>query len=107
MNETRAYLYSINEDGTLNVREGLFQPRFTRWSKQGRFTPDDGKWCYVTSEPCMFYHRKMWMVKRDDELARRLYVEYHEQKIKGYERSIEAHKKAIEALKGDVNNECI
>ena len=107
MDKIRGYLYTIGQDYTVNVQEGYFEPGYHRWSRQGRFIPDNGKWCYIPNEPGMFYHRKMWLVKRDDEFATRLYVEYHEQKIKECERNIAAHKKAIAVLKGETNNECI
>lgn len=102
MNETRAYLYSINDDGTLNVREGLLQPGIHRWSRQGRFTPDGGKWCFVSNDPGSLYHRKMWLPERDDERATQIYIEYHERRIKESERSIVTHQKAIDVLKGAV-----
>lgn len=102
MNELRAYLYTINEDHTLNIHEGYVSPKVHTWSRQRRFTPDRGSWFDVSSEPGEMYYRKLWLIERDDELATRLYVEYHERKIKEAERALEMHKQAIATLKGEL-----
>ena len=99
MNDTRAYLYFLKDDGTLSVHEGGVSPKFHNWQRHVRFTPDKGNWCYVSSEPYEVYYRKVWMPERDDERAKMLYIEYHERKIKECEKNLEMHKQAVATLK--------
>lgn len=101
MNKTRAYLYTIKGDGTLNIHEGYFESGYNKWSKTSRFTPDKGNWCFVSNEPGELHYRKMWMPERDDERAKALYIEYHERKIKECEKNLEMHKRTIAVLKGE------
>lgn len=103
MNETRGYLYILKDDHTFTVREGSVSPVLHNWQRTVRFTPDKGKgsWCYVSSSPCEIYYRKIWMTGRDDELATRLFIEYHERKIKECEKNLEMHKQCIAVLKGE------
>lgn len=102
MDEIRAYLYTIKEDDTLNIHEGRVSPGVHTWSRHCRFTPDKGSWHYVSINPGEIYYRKLWLAERDDELAKRLYVEYHERKIKELERNLEKHKQAIAILRGEI-----
>lgn len=103
MTDTRAYLYTIRDDGTLSVHEGGVSQRFHSWQRTVRFTPDKGGWCYVSSDPYEVYYRKIWMPERDDETATKLYLEYHERKVHECERNIEMHRRAIAALKESTN----
>ena len=107
MNDAKVYLYTIRDDGTISVREGEVSRKLHNWQRTLRFTPTEGDWCYVSSEPCTMYYRKVWMPKRDDELAKELCLEYHERKIKECERTLEMHRQAIATLKeiddGDIS----
>ncbi len=97
----RAFMYYVDNNNILVVHEGYITPPVHNWQRQCWFTPDDGHWCYVSKNPCELYYRKLWMTKRDDELATKFYVEYHERKIKELEGKIEMHKRNIAVLKGD------
>lgn len=99
MGEIKAYLYTVGDDNKLNVRAGTFIPGHQRWAKQGRFTPNKGRWCFVSNEPGKMHYRKLWLPERDDERAMALYIKYHEDRIEEFERNIETHKRAITALK--------
>lgn len=100
MNEFRAYLYMIDKDDTLSVHEGRITYGRYPWTKQGYFTTDDNQRYFVSSEPSKLYYRKVWLQERDDNLAKKLYIEYHERKIKELEHNIELHKKAIKTFGG-------
>ena len=100
-NEIRVYLYTLKDDNTIEVQEGYFaqNPYYSR-AKHGKFTLDNGKWCYVAKEPGEVYYRKIWLTTKNEELVRSLYVEYHERKIDDLERNLKMHKQAIAELKG-------
>lgn len=98
MNKIRAYLYTHPDDHTINVHEGYVE---VLWLRQGLFTADNGARYYVSNEPGTLHYRKLWMTNRNDELAKRLYIEYHEHKVKEIERTLDMHKQAIITLKGE------
>lgn len=101
MDETKVYLYSLKEDNTLYIQTGIVNTNFDRWSKRGKFVSDTGRRCYVADGPAEVHYLKVWLVERDDELAKKIFIEYHERKIKDLKRAILPHKIAIEALKGE------
>lgn len=98
MNRIRAYMYTINEDHTINVREGYID---ALWLHQGLFTADNGTRYYVSNEPGVMHYRKIWLTERDDKRATQLYIEYHERRIKEVERTLAMYKHAIAVLKGE------
>ena len=101
MDDNKVYLYGLKEDYTLDIQTGTVNTNFDRWSKRGRFISDKGRRCYVADEPAEVHYLKIWLVERDDELAKRLFIEYHERKIKDLKRAILPHKQAIAALNGE------
>jgi hypothetical protein len=102
MDGVKAWLYTIGYDDKMAVQEGHFYPGTHKWSKQGRFEPSKGSgWCFVANQPKEIYYRKLWLTERDDELAKELYIKYHERKIESLEKNIETHKYYISVLKGE------
>lgn len=101
-NKIRVYLYTIKDDNTLNVQEGYLDHL---WRSQSLFASDNGNRYYVATEAYKIHYRKLWMIDRDDDLARQLYIEYHERRLKEIERTLETHRQAIEVLKGEKKND--
>ena len=104
MNEIRAYLYTISDDGAVNVHEGTYSPPRNHWGRQGRFCPDKGQWSFVSSEPGEVYYRKIWLRERDDERVKRIYLDYHRRKIEELERRIDLHRRTAVALLEEIEN---
>lgn len=102
MDGIRGYLYILNDDHTFSIREGYVCPKVPAWIRHVRFIPDNGHWIYVSGDPGVMYYRKVWLPERDDELAKKLYIEYHEGKIKELERQLDAHKQVIATLRGEL-----
>ena len=103
MNEFRAYLYTINDDFTFNVHAGTMHTGYNRWSKSGRFTPDEGRWCFVSNEPGVLHYKRVWLIERDDERVKEIYLNYHKRRAEELERQLTMHKRAIDALEAKIN----
>lgn len=101
MDGVKAWLYTIGYDDKMHVQEGRFYNGYHKWSRQGRFELSKSSWCFVSNIEGELYYKKLWLTKRDDELAKKLYIEYHERKIKDLEKNIETHRHDIAVLKGE------
>ena len=98
---TRGYLYSRYKD-RLNVYYGTITPlNYGGRRDYARFEYVNGqkeKRLQCWYKPGVIYYGTVWLYERDDELARKLFLEYEKNCIKELEERITRHWRCIETL---------
>ena len=98
---TKGYLYS-RWRGKFEVFEGYLEPsRFN--DHQARFIYRRGRkdlTMQCSRNPGEVYNSVVWLIERDDEHAKNLFIEYEELVLEELKEKIEKHEQAIEKLKG-------
>lgn len=106
---TKGYLYSKWRD-RFEVQEGYCIPsNYTYHNWLGRFVIRYGhkeKHFQCALEPGVVYNQALWLIERDDKLARKLFIEKEETAIRELKEKIERHEHTIRMLQAEVN-ECI
>jgi len=91
-------------DGKLNVHKGIVVRNPKRYTpvvifedrRYQDFVPKESKVGRIIG-----YGPKLWMYERDDELARKMFLEYEMGKLEQLEKQIERKKRLIEVLRED------
>lgn len=98
---TKGYLYS-RWRGKFEVFEGYIEvSRYA--SNHSRFVYRRGrkeKTMQCSPNPGEVYNSVVWLTERDDELAKKMFIEYEEFILEELREKIEKHEQAIEKLKG-------
>lgn len=101
-NETKGYLYH-RWRGRFEVLYGTIVPLGYggRRKDRARFEYRSGrkdKYVQCWGEPGFIYYGVVWLQERDDELARKLFMEYEKNCIKELEEKIARHQWCIDTL---------
>lgn len=103
---TTGYLYSRYR-GKFEVHYGNIFPmnydrrrnEYVKFSySNGRFDKHTTCW----AKPGVMHYGALWLPERDDELARKLFLEYEKDCVKELEERIARHRSTIEVLKDQV-----
>lgn len=98
--ESKVYLYS-RWQGKFEVLEGHVEFS-SYWRGHGRFIyyrHQKEKYVLCGFKEGVISNRVVWLTKRDDDLARKLFIEYEEGRISELEDEIKRRKQNIQALK--------
>ena len=95
-----AYLYSLWND-QFTVTEGTVVIFCGNRRAHAKFECDARRE-YITVDPApsKISKAKLWLHERDDELARRLLIEYHEECIADLKKKLTGHEQKLDILKG-------
>lgn len=97
---SKGFLYT-SWHNQLTVKEGdVMRNRWCR-SNEARFQygTRDGDWTRCDPNPKQICYGHLWLPERDDELGRKLLIEYHEKTINDLKKMIAAHEDKIESLR--------
>ncbi len=96
-----AYLYSLWND-QFTVTEGTVVICSGNRRAHAKFDCDTKReYIVVDPAPGMIRQAKLWLHERDDELARRLLREYHEECIADLKKKLHSHEQKLDILKGE------
>jgi hypothetical protein len=97
---SKGYLYT-EWNGELTVKEGTVMRN--QWCYQDeaifRYSEKDGDWVKCHAEPEQIVFAKFWLPERNDELGRKILVEYHESQIDKLLRAVASHEAKVYKLK--------
>lgn len=96
---TKGFLYTLWGD-KFTVKEGIIGPN--RWRSTREVVFEYGKrggdWTTCSTEPGQVVKAKFWLPERDDDLARRIMLNYHEECIEDLHKKIASHEAKIKIL---------
>lgn len=94
-----AYLYSLWND-KFTVSEGYVYIITIKTRAHAQFDcPNRPDYVVVDPAPGVIRQAKLWLLERDDELAKRLLVEYHEGCIEDLKKKLRGHEQKLDILK--------
>lgn len=97
-----AYLYSLWND-QFTVTEGfVYIFSGTRRDHAQFDCRERTDYVVVDPIPGTIRQAKLWLLERDDELAKRLLRKYHEDCITDLKKKVQGHEQKLDILKGDV-----
>lgn len=94
----KVYLYSIGDEGLLFLEGYIDHKRRYYGGNRLPFCIDGRFKSMCGRKSGYMYNGHVWLPERDDELARKILMEYENARIKDLERQIESHKKKIKIL---------
>lgn len=108
-----AWRYHINNkfeivitNGIADTDLGIFYPYVSGPTKELRINPEEGngsKDSIYDHHPTFNKAGSVWYKERNDEAAKQVLIQYHEERIKEYEALIENVRRKIEIIKNDEN----
>jgi len=101
-----AYLYSLWNDGFLAIKEGSVGKYghtdcFGQPIHDAYFSFRTRGYRQIQDTPGVVYNATVWLVERDDQLAKNILLEYENQMISLLEEKIENHRRKVSILKGE------
>lgn len=98
--DTAAFLYTRRKGYLEVIKGGVELARRTRWDKSRFYYTSDGKEKYINcaNNASEMLNGTVWMVRRDDEQARRIFLEYEKEQIDILEDKLDKHKASLKSL---------
>lgn len=96
-----AYLYSLWND-QFTVTEGFVYILSGERRAHAKFYCEDRpNHVVIDPAPGVIRQAKLWLTERDDERAKRLLREYHEDRVTELKKQIASHEQKLDILKGE------
>lgn len=98
--DTTAFLYTRRRGHLEVIKGGVELARRPRWDKSRFYYTSDGKEKYINcaNNASEMLNGTVWMVRRDDEQARKMFLDYERNIIDGLEDKLDKHNANFEAL---------
>lgn len=96
---SKGYLYTLWGD-TFTVKEGVLIDNHWRSKREMIFQygKRDGDWTTCSPDPGVVVKAKFWLPERDDVLARKIMLNYHQSCIEDLRKKIASHEAKIKII---------